>query len=308
MYDVIIIGAGPAGLTAAVYTARKKLSTLVLSENIGGQAALSSDIENYLGFQLVTGAELVRKFEDHIKEFDLDLELGSNVKSIIEVAGGFEVETKDDRFNGRVIIIASGKIPKRLNISGEKEFLGKGVTYCATCDAPLFSRKDVAVIGGGNSALDATLQSTKIANKIYLININPKLGGDEVVKEKIEAAENVTILNSTETLKVKGDVFVQQLKIKDIISGSENNLDVQGVFIEIGSIPSVNFVPSSIKHNEIGEIIVDARNRTNIPGIFACGDVTEVLEKQIIIAAGEGSKAALGAYEYLARTKIPPWS
>lgn len=308
MYDVIIIGAGPAGLTAAVYTARKKLSTLVLSENIGGQAALSSDIENYLGFQLVTGAELVRKFEDHIKEFDLDLELGSNVKSIIEVAGGFEVETKDDRFNGRVIIIASGKIPKRLNISGEKEFLGKGVTYCATCDAPLFSRKDVAVIGGGNSALDATLQSTKIANKIYLININPKLGGDEVVKEKIEAAENVTILNSTETLKVKGDVFVQQLKIKDIISGSENNLDVQGVFIEIGSIPSVNFVPSSIKRNEIGEIIVDARNRTNIPGIFACGDVTEVLEKQIIIAAGEGSKAALGAYEYLARTKIPPWS
>ena len=147
------------------------------------------------------------------------------------------------------------------------------------------------------------MQSTKIANKIYLININPKLGGDEVVKEKIEAAENVTILNSTETLKIKGEVFIQQLKIKDIISGSEINLDVQGVFIEIGSIPSVNFVPSSIKRNEIGEIIVDARNRTNITGIFACGDVTEVLEKQIIIAAGEGSKAALGAYEYLARTK-----
>ncbi len=303
MYDVIIIGAGPAGLTAAVYAARKKLSTLVISENIGGQAALSSDIENYLGFQFVTGADLVQKFEEHIKEFDIDLELGSNVKSITEIAGGFEVETKEDRYNGRVVVIASGKIPKRLNISGEKEFLGKGVTYCATCDAPLFSRKDVAVIGGGNSALDATLQSTKIANKIYLININPKLGGDEVVKEKIEAAENVTILNSTETLKIKGEVFVQQLKIKDIISGLETNLDVQGVFIEIGSIPSVNFVPSSIKRNEIGEIIVDARNRTNITGIFACGDVTEVLEKQIIIAAGEGSKAALGAYEYLARTK-----
>jgi len=303
MYDVIIIGAGPAGLTAAIYTSRKKLSTLVLSTDVGGQAILSSAVENYLGYNYITGADLVQKFEEHVREFDIALKVGVAVKSLKKIEGGFEVSTEDQSYQSKTVIIASGKIPRKLNVPGEKEFLGRGVTYCATCDAPIFKGMDVAVIGGGNSALDATLQLTKIANRIYLIDINPKMGGDEVMLEKAEASPNVTTLNNTETLKIKGDTTVKQIKVKNRSTGEEKYLDVRGLFIEIGSIPSCDFVGDLVKRNQFGEIEIDKRNSTNVLGIFAAGDATDVIEKQIIIAAGEGSKAALAAYDYLARLK-----
>ncbi len=303
MYDVIIIGAGPAGLTAAIYTSRKKLSTLVLSTDIGGQTILSSDVENYLGYNYIAGVDLVQKFEEHVKEFDIKLELDVKVKNFKKIEGGFEVSTQDKYYQSKTVIIASGKIPKRLNVPGEKEFLGRGVTYCATCDAPVFNGMPVAVIGGGNSALDATLQLTKISSRIYLITINPQMEGDEVMLEKAEASPNVTILNNTETLEIKGDTTVKQIRVKNTSIGEEKYLDVRGVFIEIGSIPSCDFVGDQIERNKLGEIKVDNRNSTNVPGVFAAGDVTDVIEKQIIIAAGEGSKAALAAYEYLAKLK-----
>jgi len=303
MYDVIIIGAGPAGLTAAIYTSRKKLSTLVLSTDIGGQTILSSDVENYLGYNYIAGVDLVQKFEEHVKEFDIKLELDVKVKDFKKIEGGFEVSTQDKYYQSKTVIIASGKIPKRLNVPGEKEFLGRGVTYCATCDAPVFNGMPVAVIGGGNSALDATLQLTKISSRIYLITINPQMEGDEVMLEKAEASPNVTILNNTETLEIKGDTTVKQIRVKNTSIGEEKYLDVRGVFIEIGSIPSCDFVGDQIERNKLGEIKVDNRNSTNVPGVFAAGDVTDVIEKQIIIAAGEGSKAALAAYEYLAKLK-----
>lgn len=308
-------------MTAAIYVARKKMNTLVLTQNIGGQTLWSSEVDNYLGFQLMSGADLINKFRAHIKRldeendlFDLEVKEGIEVKTIKYKISKiknkeeklFEIETAmGEKYETRTVIIASGKVPRKLGVPGEDKFIGKGVTYCATCDAPLFRGKDVAVIGGGNSALDAAIQLLKIAGKIYLININPKLGGDEIMREKIwSAKEKVEILNAHETLEIKGDQFATGLVAKDIGSGATRELAVRGVFVEIGSIPSTGFVNDLIKLNEWGEIIIDPQNNAaSEPGIFAAGDVTNVREKQIVIAAGEGAKAAFGAYDYLLRQK-----
>lgn len=314
MYDLIIIGGGPAGMTAAIYAARKKMNTLVLTGNIGGQTLWSSEVDNYLGFQLVSGADLVGKFRAHIKRldeenalFDLEIKEGAEIKKVESMeSGGFEVETTvGEKYQAATLIIASGKIPRKLNVPCEDKFIGHGVTYCATCDAPLFRDKDVAVVGGGNSAMDAAIQLLKIANKVYLININPKLGGDEVMREQVAAAgDKVEIFNTHQVAEIMGEQSVAGLTIKDIASGESRELAVQGVFVEIGSIPSTGFVKNLVKLNEWGEIIIDPQtNSTSEPGIFAAGDVTNVREKQIVIAAGEGAKAALAAYDYLLRAK-----
>jgi alkyl hydroperoxide reductase subunit F len=314
MYDTIIIGAGPAGMTAAIYAARKKMNTLVLTQNIGGQTLWSSEVDNYLGFQMMSGADLVNKFRAHLKRLDdennlFDLEVREGVE-IEKISGGrsgvFEVETKNgDKFQTKTVIVASGKIPRKLGVPGEDKFLGRGVTYCATCDAPLFHGKDVAVIGGGNSALDAAIQLIKISNKIYLININPKLGGDEIMREKVEAVKDkVEVLNAHETVEIKGEQFATGLVVKDIGSGATRELAVRGIFVEIGSVPSTSFVKDLVKLNEWGEIIIDPQNNAaSEPGIFAAGDVTNVREKQVVVAAGEGAKAALGAYDYFIKQK-----
>lgn len=296
MYDLIIIGAGPAGITAAVYAARKKLDFLIISQDLGGQTAWSGDVENYTGYQFITGPELTQKFGEHMRQFAVQLKAPETVTKIGKADGGFSVTTNKAAYTARSIIIASGKMPRLLNAPGEKEFKNKGVSYCATCDAPLFANRDVAVIGGGNSALDATLQLIKIAKRIYLININAKLGGDAIMREKAEASDKVTIYNSSQTVEILGDKFVKALKIKQ--QDRELTLNVQGVFVEIGSMPGVDFI-DFVEKNKYGEIVVDAENKTNVAGIFAAGDVTNVLEKQIIIAAGEGAKAALSVFRYL---------
>lgn len=301
MYDLIIAGAGPAGITAAIYAARKRLNLLVVTKDIGGQAALSADVENYTGYQYITGFELAKKFEEHMKEFGIEVKEGEEVIGVEKAGGTVEVKTDRGTYESKTLIIASGARPRTLNVPGEKEFKGRGVTYCATCDAPLFADMDVAVIGGGNSALDATLQLMRIANKIYLININPRLGGDEVMREKVERSDKVTVLNNTKTLEILGDKMVTGLRIEK--DKEQEILNVRGVFVEIGYVPNSDFAAKALKLNERGEIVVDDNNRTNVPGIFAAGDVTNVLQKQIIIAAGEGAKAALSTYEYLAKSK-----
>ncbi|MHC1567892.1 MAG: NAD(P)/FAD-dependent oxidoreductase [Candidatus Syntropharchaeia archaeon] len=297
MYDLVIVGAGPAGLTAVVYAARKRLSCMIVSENLGGQAALSSGIENYIGFQLITGAELIAKFEEHARGVGVELELGERVRGIRKMKDGFEVLTNGNIYQGRALIVASGKVPRKLGVPGEDEYLGRGVTYCATCDGPLFVGKKVAVIGGGNAALDAAIQMTKIAEWVCLVNINPALGGDAVMREQVEKAPNLTIMNSTQTLEIIGETFVKGVRIK--AGDEERMLDVEGVFVEIGSIPSSDFIRDLVELNEFGEIRIDRQNRTSKDGIFAAGDVTDVIEKQVIIAAEEGAKALLAADEYL---------
>lgn len=300
IYDLVIIGAGPAGITAAVYAARKKMDSLVVTKDIGGQASLSGDIQNYTGYQFITGPELAIKFEEHMRKFNFDIKENEEVKELISEKGAFLVKTDKDNYQAKTVIVASGKRSRELGVTGEREFKNKGLTYCATCDGPLFAERDVAVIGGGNSALDAVLQLTKIANKIYVINITDNLTGDGIMQEKIRADNKVSIFNNSRVKEILGDSFVQTIKIEE--DKEEKVLDVQGIFVEIGLIPNSDFAPS-LEKNERKEIIVNQQNETNIPGIFAAGDVTNVPEKQIIIAAGEGAKAVLSTFRYLSTRK-----
>jgi len=300
MFDSIVIGAGPAGITASVYAARKKMDLLVVTKDIGGQAAWSGEIENYTGYQFITGPELVSKFEEHMQKYGIKLRENEEVVEIKRKDDIIWVKTVKDLYETKTAIIATGKRSRELSVPGEKEFKNRGLSYCATCDAPLFAEKDVAVIGGGNSALDASLQLIRIANHIYLINNTPAIGGDAIMRGKVSESKKVSILNNTEVTAVLGDRMVSRIKIRR--EGREETLPVQGIFVEIGLIPNAEFA-KELEKNQLGEIKVNCHNETNIPGIFAAGDVTDVPEKQIIVAAGEGAKAALSAFRYLARQR-----
>lgn len=301
MHDLIIIGAGPAGITAAVYAARKKLNALVITGDIGGQAAWSGDIENYTGYQFITGPQLAAKFEEHMRKYNIALKENEFAAGTNKLGDVISVKTDKNVYQARSVIIASGKKSRELGVPGEKEFRNKGLTYCATCDGPLFAGKDVAVIGGGNSALDAALQLMNIATKVYIINNTSNLGGDAIMREKVMQSKAVTIFNEAQVVAIVGAKMVTGIKIN--LGGKEESLPVEGVFVEIGLVPNSAFA-IDVEKNQAGEIRVSSRNETNIPGIFAAGDVTDVPEKQIIIAAGEGSKAALSAFKYLARHKF----
>ncbi|MCC7289227.1 FAD-dependent oxidoreductase [bacterium] len=305
-FDLIIIGAGPAGMTAGVYAARKKLKTLILTKDIGGQAAWSSDVENYLGFTMVTGADLVAKFERHLEEFKDDVTLHLLNGGVVRVACNddeIEVTASDNqKFRARALIITSGKKPRELGVPGEKELLNRGVTYCAWCDGPLFKGKDVVIVGGGNSALDAALNVQKLVHEIYIVNVAKELTADPVMVEKVKAADNIRIINQAELKQIEGDKAVIGVKILDHDSGLEKDIPCQGVFIEVGYIPATDYLKGTIDLNDQGEIVIDTHNATSLAGVFAAGDVTTVAEKQIIIAVGEGAKAAIAAAQYLAKS------
>ena len=300
IYDLVIIGAGPAGITAAVYAARKKMNFIIVTGDIGGQAGWSGDIENYTGYQFITGPELVAKFEEHMLKFDTMVRENELAIEMRKTGDIVKVKTDKGEYGSETVIIASGKISRELDVPGEKEFKNKGLTYCATCDAPLFSGKDVAIIGGGNSALDACIQLMKIARRVYVINITRQLGGDAVMREKIEASDKVTVLNNAQVTAILGSQMVSGISVKR--EGKEEEIAVQGIFVEIGLSPNSSFA-KDVEKNELGEIKVNCKNETNVPGIFAAGDVTDIAEKQIIIAAGEGSKAALAAFKYISMKK-----
>lgn len=297
MYDSIIIGAGPAGLTAALYLARKRINFLLLTEDLGGQAAMSGNVENYPGYQSIAGADLMDRFQNQIK----DLGIGITYDKVISITKGknlFKIKTDKQEYSSRTVIVASGKLPRRLGVPGEEELKGRGVAYCATCDAPNFKDMPVAVIGGANSALDSVLQLAKYTQKIYLINLGAKLEGDAYMQEKVKSLGFVKILHHQKTLAIKGKDAVSAIELEDIKRGRKTILKVQGVFINIGFYPATGF-KMPVKLNNRKEIIVDKNCATSVPGFFAAGDVTDVRYKQIIIACGEGAKAALSAYDYL---------
>jgi len=302
MYDVIVVGGGPAGMSAAIYTARKKLKTLLLTEEFGGQAAKSGEVENYLGFGKLSGAELVSKFQEHIEAIGVESKTAV-VESIEKLEKGFEVKTKDETFQAKSVIITSGKVPRPLNIPGEKEFLGHGISYCATCDGPLFNNKTVAVIGGGNSALDAAIELEKHAAKVYILNLNADFQGDEIRKDHVRESEKIETISEAQISEAIGDQMLKGLKYKDLKSNIIKELAVDGIFVEIGWTPAIDFI-KDIELNNLKEIEIDSENKTSIPGIFAAGDVTNIKDKQIIIAAGEGAKAALSTWKYLITNKL----
>lgn len=304
MYDLIVIGGGPAGMTAGVYAARKKLKTLILTQDIGGQAAWSSDVENYLGFTMITGAHLVEKFEAHVEQFKDVLELRLTTKGVTKIEKSktyFSVKTGDGHSeHTRAVVIAGGKLPKPLGVPGEKEFLNRGVTYCAWCDGPLFAGKDLAIVGGGNSALDAALNIGRSVKSIVIVNNTSELTGDPIMIEKVTNAPHIRILNNTEVIKINGEKLVSSISIKNHDDNSSTDINLDGVFIEAGSLPATNYLENLIELNKAGEIVIDKHNQTSLPGVFAAGDITDIGVKQIITAAGEGAKAAIEASRFIA--------
>jgi alkyl hydroperoxide reductase subunit F len=286
-------------MTAAVYAARQKADTLLLSKDIGGQVNWTLGIENYMGYQFVEGLELIGKFEEQVRKFPINIKIGSNVKSLIRTREGFEIEVAEGaKYTGRTVIICSGKRPKMLEVPGEERLRGRGVTYCEVCDGPLFQGMEVAIVGGGNSALEAAIDMEKVARHIYLASLTP-LTGDHILREKVRQAENVTILTEHKTLEIAGAETVTGMRIRDLKSGQEKDLKVEGVFVEIGLTPNSDFVRGLLTLNELGEIMVNCSCETSLPGLYAAGDVTNVPAKQIVVAAGEGAKAALQAHQFL---------
>lgn len=301
-YDCIIVGAGPAGITAGIYLIRKNLDILILTLDIGGQANLSTDVENYTGFTMIPGNELVRRFEEHLNAFNVNV-INEKVKGIKKENDLFKVETQERVYWAKSVIIASGKKPRSLNVPGEEKLVGKGIFYSTLFNAPYFKDLPVAVIGGGNSAMQAILELSKFTKKIYVVNITDDLTGDEILKEKIKKM-NLKIFNNSKVVGIKGENRVEGIEVENVKTKERFSLEVRGVIVLIGLTPSLDFeLPEGLKINEKNEIDVDQNCCTNIPGLFAAGDVTDVKWKQIIIAAGEGAKAALSAHEYLMSKK-----
>ncbi len=299
MFDVAIVGGGPAGLAAAVYLARQKIPFILFAGTLGGQALWSSDVENYLGFHLLDGVALVKKFREHLEDYRdvATMKEGEEVRRVERGKGRFHLITDRQDYEAKTILVATGTRHRTLNVPGEKLLYGKGVTYCATCDAPLFRDKVVYVIGGGNSAMDAALFAEKYASSVTLVTINPMLAGDGVMMSKIKASKKITLLTSTKTSQIFGKERVVGIGL--IGPDKKERMEkADGVFIEIGLQPVAELIDFVAK-DKWGQIVVDKDTQTSVEGIWAAGDVTDITEKQIAIAVGEGSKAAISIIRYL---------
>jgi len=309
IYDVIIVGAGPAGLTAAIYTSRRTLKTLVLSKDIGGQINLTTKIENYPGIELIDGVTMASKFSKQAEKFGAKI-LQQEVTAVTTQDDLFLVSTKKDKYLSKSLVLAFGLMPRTLDVPGEKQYTGKGVSYCATCDAPLYYGKIVAVVGGGNSGLDAALLLSKIAKQIYIIHRHDGFKGEEVTQEKLKHAKNVNIKLAYSVSEIKGNDFVHTVVIKSNDGKKEEEIKIDGVFIEIGYRAQTSWLEKLVSLNGNGEIVVNKDLGTTHEGIFACGDVADTPDKQIVIAAGQGAQAGLGVYKYIAEIEgieNPDW-
>jgi alkyl hydroperoxide reductase subunit F len=301
MRELIIIGGGPAGMTAAVYAARKRIDALFLSKDIGGQAMWAASVENYMGYQYIEGFELMQKFEEQVKQFPLEQKIGQEVVALSRLDTGFEVKTANgESYQAKAVIVATGKRPRPLNVPGEEHLIGRGVTYCAVCDGPLFAGQKVAVIGGGNSALEAADDMVKIAEHVYLVSL-ATLTGSQILIDRVVDSPNLTVFMEHEVIAIDGESRVEAIVIRDLKSDEEKRLKVGGVFVEIGLLPNSELTGGITRLNDLGEVEINCANETGVPGLFAAGDVTNVVEKQIVVAAGEGAKATLQAHKYIQR-------
>ena len=302
--DLIIIGSGPAGMTAAIYAARRKIKFLILSMNIGGQMGWSSDVDNYPGIPDLAGVELVKKFGEHMKEYKIKVKNEEVLK--LEKKGKIcVVKTRRNIYQSKAVVIASGKSPRKLNVQGEEKYLGRGVSYCAVCDAPLQKNKTVAVVGSGNSGLDASLFLSKYAKKVYLIDISSKITGEPYLRDKVLKNKKIRFIGNAKIKEILGNKFVNSVKYEK--ENKELILKIDNIFVEIGLVTKADF--TDVKKNKGGEIMIfrstitHEENMTSIPGIFAAGDCTDIPAKQIIAAAGEGCEAALAAFDYINKWK-----
>jgi alkyl hydroperoxide reductase subunit F len=301
VYDVLIAGAGPAGLTAGVYCARKMLNTIIISENIGGQALESWAIENYMGYRMITGEDLMKKFEEQVNTLNMRLEL-DRIVSISKEDDVFIIRTiSENTLKARALILAQGNRPKKLGVANEEQYLGRGLSICSTCDGPLYKGKRVAVVGGGNSALQTVVEMSEIAQSARLI-VRSIVRADPVYIRMLESKKNITVHLNTQITALHGDKFLSAITTRNE-SGEEQKIELDGVFIEIGWLPNTDILDGFVALNEKKEIIIDINCHTSLAGVFAAGDVTSIKGKQIIIASGEGAKAALEAHEYLMKSE-----
>lgn len=304
-YDLIIIGGGPAGLTAGIYTGRQKLKTLLITKNFGGQVAKKAvAIKNYPGFENISGMDLIRHFEKQLRKQKIEIERDETVK-ISKTQDLFLVLTKSKKtFKAKAVIIASGADPRPLEVPGEKEFIGKGVSYCTSCDAPFFSKKIVAVVGGGNSGFEAAIALSNWAEKIYILEYGESVKADSENQELVEKIGKIEVITGAKMKKIQGSKFVESLTYEDQKSKKDVTLSVGGVFVEIGNQPSTSFAKGLVEFTERDEIKVDFENlQTKTPGLFASGDVNHGKVKQIVTACGEGAKAAIFAFNYIKKLK-----
>jgi NADH-dependent peroxiredoxin subunit F len=305
IYDSIIIGASAAGISSAIYLKRRGINFLILAKDIGGEMALSGIVDNYPGIPKTTGLELTKKFKEHLESYGIEV-INEEAIKLDKNNDLFVISTnKNNTYYSKTVIIATGSKPKKLNIPGEEEFYHKGVSYCSVCDMPLFKDKVVAIIGGGNSALEAGLMAADICKYAYIINKNPSFKGDKVLIEQLERKENIKIIYNALTQEIYGDKFVKGIKYLDTVSNTIQDINVDGVFIHIGMKPNSEFIPDSWNvKNTYGEIIINKLCETNVTGLFAGGDVTDIPFKQIGIAVGHGIICALSTVNYLNKLKI----
>jgi len=299
MRDLIIIGGGPAGMTAAIYAKREKLDTLLLTREFGGQMARKEvEIDNFPGMGRISAQDLIAKFRDHARSLDVGIEM-ENVVKISKKRTGFSVETEKNRYESKAVLLATGADPRFLGVPGEKEFIGRGVGYCATCDGPLFASRTVAVVGGGNSAFESALFLSRFAAKIYILEASDRVRASAEIQDQAKATKKIVVIANAKVLRILGNKFVTGIQYLDQKSGTESTIDAEGVFVKIGYKPASLIAGMLAELNEAGEIKYDANTfQTKTPGLFAAGDVSSIKYKQIVIACGEGAKAVLSISEH----------
>jgi NADH-dependent peroxiredoxin subunit F len=300
-YDVLVVGGGPAGASAAIYTARKGIRTGVVAERFGGQVLDTLSIENFISVKATEGPKLAQALEEHVKEYDIDVIDLQRAKRL-EKKDLFEIELENGAvLKSKSVIISTGARWRNVNVPGEQELKNKGVAYCPHCDGPLFAGKDVAVIGGGNSGIEAAIDLAGIVKHVTVLEFAPELKADQVLQERVNSLPNVTVVTNAATQEITGTDNVNGITYTNRETGEEHHVELQGVFVQIGLVPNTEWLEGTLERNAIGEILVDKRGATTIPGVFAAGDCTDSAYNQIIISMGSGATAALGAFDYLIR-------
>lgn len=300
-YDVLVVGGGPAGASAAIYAARKGIRTGIVAERFGGQILDTLSIENFISVKATEGPKLAQALEEHVKEYNIDVIDLQRAKRL-EKKDLFEIELENGAvLKSKSVIISTGARWRNVNVPGEQELKNKGVAYCPHCDGPLFAGKDVAVIGGGNSGVEAAIDLAGIVKHVAVLEFASELKADQVLQERLNSLPNVTVVTNAATQEITGTDNVTGITYTDRETNEEHHVELQGVFVQIGLVPNTEWLEGTIERNRIGEIVVDKRGATTIPGVFAAGDCTDSAYNQIIISMGAGSTAALGAFDYLIR-------
>jgi alkyl hydroperoxide reductase subunit F len=309
-FEVLIVGGGPAGAAAAIYAARKGIRTGVVAERFGGQVNDTLEIANYPGVPETDGPQYAAALEQHVRNYEVDIMNTQRVAELVPAAqpGGYITVRLDNggQLQSRTVILATGARWRNVNVPGEQEYKTKGVAYCPHCDGPLFKGKDVAVIGGGNSGVEAAIDLAGVVKHVHVVEFMPELKADAVLVKKLHSLPNVTVHTNQQTTEIRGEAGkVSALDFKCRASGAQTQVPLEGVFVQIGLVPNTEWLGSAVERSKFGEIVVDAKGATNVPGVFAAGDCTTVPYKQIVVAAGSGSTAALSAFDYLIRTPAP---